>query len=626
MSSNFFESFNPGFRLPNKYEKEGGLELGLSEAQVSIQNFGWHTINAIKSAMSDGSSLFEAYERFHGLGNMQITGMTELGLEPKHVTSANFGWHTINAVKSITKRTREISAVEAFNMIRGLSYSETKKVLEKYLASTKKPMKSLVEMELIRVLVNTGGNFGHQRAAITLMQKLREMGFGGTFDIQCDDRLGASLFDASARSEIINTKPLVSQKLKSMIPGFEHSPLLPDGTRDIPGIGKVRLSSLPHDYERSSTFSLTKADLAVCAAEDSLIMKKEKRPEIFNSSAYIGLEPTDWYQGYCFVVDEDGIVTELASAEESRLSSRTSVQPFDLKSIEISPVEARALDIAANPAVNSQLVYGLFSEFSIDMESSDGRMELNGKLDQVTEMQRIVEANLSLSLVSGKPTVLLVPQEIALDSEFIRKVQSGNPNVFFVDLCRGPIDLTKYEPGQVVISYTGRLQQAVFDHLMLEGTTLAPVIEGCNSVELCESMGRPFIHGAGKFCGLKRYDVALGDNQELHASASLCLEQGDPKYLPNLVQYMKGTLEGNVELHEYHEQRRSAFLSRPEACELAFDALGIPYNSSLLQENKKVEISAAVPMTPRNCTEFFRRILEKAFKCKRSPNPIGPKL
>ena len=46
-----------------------------------------------------------------------------------------------------------------------------------------------------------------------------------------------------------------------------------------------------------------------------------------------------------------------------------------------------------------------------------------------------------------------------------------------------------YKAGDVVVAYTGRLQQTVFDHLMLRGTTLPPV-EGCNSRETCESAGR----------------------------------------------------------------------------------------------------------------------------------------
>lgn len=50
-------------------------------------------------------------------------------------------------------------------------------------------------------------------------------------------------------------------------------------------------------------------------------------------------------------------------------------------------------------------------------------------------------------------------------------------------------------------------------------------------------------------------------------------------------------------------------------------AVRVVYDGSLPTEQKKAEISAAVPIAPRNCTEFFRQNLERAFK-----SPSGPGL
>ena len=121
---------------------------------------------------------------------------------------------------------------------------------------------------------------------------------------------------------------------------------------------------------------------------------------------------------------------------------------------------------------------------------------------------------------------------------------------------------------------------------MLQGTTLPPVIEGCNSRETCESAGRPFIHGSGKHDHLKQYDVRSGDKQELHTKASLCLEQGDSQYVPQLVRYMEESLTSNPELMAYHAQRKEAFFIRPDACEVAFEALGMEYLKPSLAEKK----------------------------------------
>ena len=227
-------------------------------------------------------------------------------------------------------------------------------------------------------------------------------------------------------------------------------------------------------------------------------------------------------------------------------------------------------------------------------------MKESGNLDEAIEMQRIVEANLLLDQKTGKPSILLLPQSIALDAYFISTVTGKSGHIHFVDLTKGDLDIREYKAGDVVVAYTGRLQQTVFDHLMLQGTTLPPVIEGCNSRETCESVGRPFIHGSGKHQNLIQYEVE-SDKQELHTKASLCLEQGDAKYVRELFQYMEESLDSNPELLVYHKQRKEAFLRRPDACEVAFDALGIEYK---VTPAVSVDPSiAAAPATPPLATD-----------------------
>ena len=102
---------------------------------------------------------------------------------------------------------------------------------------------------------------------------------------------------------------------------------------------------------------------------------------------------------------------------------------------------------------------------------------------------------------------------------------------------------------------------------MLSGTTLPPVIEGCNSREVCESFGRPYIYGSGKHSPLKQYTVLLSDKQRLQTQASRCLQTGDRACLPELSQYMKESLSQDKTLQTYHQQRQAAFLARPDACE-----------------------------------------------------------
>ena len=223
-------------------------------------------------------------------------------------------------------------------------------------------------MTLIRVVVNTGRGFGHQRAAITLMKKLREIGFVGTFDIQCDDRLGVDQWNTKSKRMYRNEESLVSRQLIGMIPEFESSMLSRDEVISVTGLGAIKISSLPHGYTHRDDLGLSEADLAVCAAEDSGIHGKDEKARTFNAGSYIGLEPTDWHQGSCFVTDQDGVVTELPPASTMRLSSMAACQMPDISSILLSETEQRIMNITSNAGVNSQLIYGLYPEKKYDID------------------------------------------------------------------------------------------------------------------------------------------------------------------------------------------------------------------------------------------------------------------
>ena len=44
-------------------------------------------------------------------------------------------------------------------------------------------MPSIKDLKNIRIMIDRGRGYGHQKAGITLMKKLREAGFAGEFDI-----------------------------------------------------------------------------------------------------------------------------------------------------------------------------------------------------------------------------------------------------------------------------------------------------------------------------------------------------------------------------------------------------------------------------------------------------------
>jgi|GEM_PF-5459891 len=222
------------------------------------------------------------------------------------------------------------------------------------------------------------GVLGIKGGAITLMEKLREIGFNGVFDIQCDDKLNQMLFDESKDGHL-NKEPVVSKKLIEMIPGFKSSEINSEGVRSVEGLGMIKMSSLPSDYlDKKPPFPL--ADLAVCAADD-VILKKNEKTKILCASSYIGLEPTDWHMGECFVIDSDGITQSFPSSHEMRLSSLASSQLPDISSdISFSRAEKIIMqNIVGKDKINSQLIYGLYPE----MKSTG---EVTGNLDEITQM------------------------------------------------------------------------------------------------------------------------------------------------------------------------------------------------------------------------------------------------
>lgn len=62
----------------------------------------------------------------------------QLGLSAAQVSTLNFGWHTIYAIENIQKRAPMLSSSEAFGMVQGMAEQAAQQYVTAYLASTKK--------------------------------------------------------------------------------------------------------------------------------------------------------------------------------------------------------------------------------------------------------------------------------------------------------------------------------------------------------------------------------------------------------------------------------------------------------------------------------------------------------
>lgn len=436
----------------------------------------------------------------------------------------------------------------------------------------------------IRIVVNEGRGQGHQRAAITLMEKLRELGFSGVFDVRYHELRGTHSYAGQT-----------GRVLESLIPGFHPQDLASDKEdlliKKNNRLGNIRINRLP-----AGKFNLSRVDLAMSAGDDH---PKEEKYSKFNSDKYIGLQPTDW--------DMDSFVEERGKGRQNlqggmRLSSKKQCELVPQDQITPTVTERRVLDVVCNGGFNSQLVYGLHPTMGRTQESGEGFV-YSGNADPVSICERLVQAHKETEFSEQKPVVLLLPQDITAQGELFLRLDDKFENIHFVDLTKGEklLDPAKYSNDAVIIAYTGGLQKDVFDRILLKDTTFPPVVEGCNARELCESAGRPFIHASDPKDKLRQYEVDSqhAEMQALHTKASSCLETGKGDYVADLGKYMAASLNPKSKLYGYHAQRKEKFLERPDACIAAMEQLGIKYKLGR-DINRSTSVTSSSSKKPTN--------------------------
>lgn len=399
------------------------------------------------------------------------------------------------------------------------------------------------------------------------MEKLRELGFKGIFDIYYNELLPAHYTEYKFFAHI----GYVGKNLELLIPGFKAKPIYEDdcGTQiNHPAIGDCKITRLSViDIERFSySIALLPVLLTITAADDAPIRLRQPHLlcALYNSSYYVHLNPTDWkYSGPAFIAHH----TEVKYlAENLRLSSRGFYQNKYINAQNLSSGEYHAIS-CDRKKFHTQLVYGL--------------RENNEKfLHPEILCSKLIKAQSELSKKTGKPVILFLPERFALS---IKTFFSLSTEKWICDLsnCLHSCDLTKfeinaeqYQSGDVIIAYTGFISNNIFQYLLLYGTTLPPAIEGCNSRELCEFKGRAFIHSASLHDPFIEYPMNTRFNrmQQLHSKASACLKTGKD-YDEELLHYLILCLNPESEIYAYHQERAQKFLARPDACEAMLEIL-----------------------------------------------------
>ena len=433
----------------------------------------------------------------------------------------------------------------------------------------------LEDLDEIRIIINPGAGNGHQKANITLMQRLRELGFKGIFDVRYieaypleNDRrpkfgifwgmINAVYPENPVLQDIRDEAGAIGRVLHLLIPAFIPNDLTkpdPGQIIDDPdlGIGKMRITRLPRRFYANPKNVLPPTKLTMTAADDmgmpeikkdeqicSYFSEKRRTPDVFNTETFASLQPTNW-KGDKFVREASKIDAFENIDKDAILFSHTDLIVDPAK---VSPVELKILDLIHHEAYRTQLVY---------TSQSDIKKTSPSVLYSLLE-----QAHAPISANNYKPLLILMPR------------LEGNSDV---DLTRSTINAIPV--GQKIIKiYIGSVSQAMFEYLLRE-TTYPPVLEGANSIAYCEERGVPYIHCLDNNAPLRWYKVEDVATQRLHECASECMQKQQPGKLPALQAYLQRAGEEDENILKYHEDRMNEFHKRPDGCEEALNKLHI---------------------------------------------------
>jgi hypothetical protein len=405
----------------------------------------------------------------------------------------------------------------------------------------------------IRIMINYGPGFGHQTAAITLMRKLRALGFTGLFDVRY---MGENV---------------VGHKLETLFVGFNMTSANSGVEMLSSMVGRIKITKYSKD-------NLPQVYLTMTPAYDEF---RGINPAYYHCEGYVILQPTDWLRPriIALLADRGEEVERVHMPMDARLSAE-SLPPID-STVVSSPIESKIIALCKNTACDSQLLYcfghpDIAKSWCASAEDTSAAYH-ERILRELIRAHRKIQS--SVTYEGMKRKILFLPQSTH-DLQVFKKIADPEENIYFFDLSEGETpNVEALSTNAIILVHTGKLNPQLFAHLMIGLTNFPPVIEGCNAREACEHRGWPFIHGGAKELddnGLKLYSLpdAYLASQELHQRASRCLMQAyEPGDERALKEYMQQCLVRDPTLMAYHQARQAAFLARPDIVDLAITVL-----------------------------------------------------
>jgi hypothetical protein len=364
----------------------------------------------------------------------------------------------------------------------------------------------LRSQQAIKVIVNKGGGFGHQHAAVTGMRRLRELGFGGTFLVSC-------------ASEGENVKE------------------------------RLQFLARPHpnlhiDYLSYRDVIAQKTELGFCFAGDLMRQSSFALDKTYNVDHFVLLNPTDW-PGMPWM----GIANEIDGRNRylNTVSKILAEGVLDCRSHPVADETAhRAAVVEGLIAGRREKYWHLVPIYGLRDWPTRARQSMLRRPTQIglTAAQELAVLALALSGrdPAARPVIVPVLDRIAPD---VLQELEKYPRVKVVRDVAG-LAVSARESGAVIFFDMPVLTPDQFDKLVMQADLY--VAEGANSVSFAKKEGIPFVRGG------RAYLDALSDQSmpesipegAAYRNAGIALQHAFVENIPDEPDLIGGRLKASL--------------------------------------------------------------------------------
>lgn len=381
----------------------------------------------------------------------------------------------------------------------------------------------LSQQKLIRVYISNAPGMGHQSASVVVMRRLRQLGFGGTFEVIYNDNIAG--------------------KLNTLIPGIDPQ------RKDWQDIKDQKIRAiLESSFQNIS--NLPAVDIAISGADDNW---KNMTAEKLFSKNYLLLEPQGWGNSFLF---QEGVQSPKVIPGLENLGYF-----YEIESSQES-IESNLADAELNPEFADK-VSGL--RVILGKEVIMGAIYGVGLIPNMPERIKIWVQGIQMAERSQKFTKPVVLPIISPLNEFemqtlkwelglLERTQSGprkkrwvlmdikDPNL--------PQVFSELNAGDILLVQTGRLPQSLFEVLFAR-SVLPVLVAGKNAMNLAQNLGKTYINTVNDYGFQMSQNETKEEKTIREASEVFFFSKIEDKYIRRLSKFIQESLNSQSSVSQY---------------------------------------------------------------------------